>query len=217
MYYVKYWLVMDFWDHTEAAYIFTGIEPRSIKYDDKVNITSYQSFVRDRFCNTDKYHALEINYKTGLNQAAAIARLIQEVENIKRPPKFWLSRAIEKEINIDYITKIVNYLKLFDNTDNNLVANLTDVKKVSSMSDREKNTLLVIIAALAKEAKVDISKVSKSSELIANLTHLLGAPIGATTIETHLKKNSRSPAKTHQIKNLSPVGYLVLPIGIMKI
>ena len=54
-------------------------------------------------------------------------------------------------------------------------------------SERERETLLVIIAALAKEAKVDIKKISKASDLIANMTQLIGAPIGATTIERHLK------------------------------
>ena len=56
------------------------------------------------------------------------------------------------------------------------------------LSDKERETLLIIIAALAKEAKVDITKISKTGDLIANMTQLIGAPIGATTIETHLKK-----------------------------
>lgn len=52
----------------------------------------------------------------------------------------------------------------------------------------ERETPLVIIAALAKEAKVDITKTSKAGDLISNMTQLFGAPVGATTIETHLKK-----------------------------
>ena len=56
------------------------------------------------------------------------------------------------------------------------------------LSNIERETLLIIIAALAKEAKVDIVKTSKAGDLIANMTQLIGAPIGATTIETHLKK-----------------------------
>lgn len=65
---------------------------------------------------------------------------------------------------------------------------VTDRKIEKPLIDKERQTLLVIIAALAKEAKVNISKVSKSGELIANLTQIIGAPIGATTIETHLKQ-----------------------------
>ena len=54
--------------------------------------------------------------------------------------------------------------------------------------DKERETLLVIIAALAKEAKIDITKPSSAGERIANLTQIIGVSIGATTIETHLKK-----------------------------
>lgn len=56
------------------------------------------------------------------------------------------------------------------------------------LKDTERNTLLTIIAALAKEADYDISKISKTGELIASLTQQMGAPVGATTIERHLKK-----------------------------
>jgi len=59
----------------------------------------------------------------------------------------------------------------------------------------ERETLLIIIAALAKEAKVDIVKTSKAGDLIANMTQLIGAPIGATTIETHLKKINQALQK----------------------
>lgn len=52
----------------------------------------------------------------------------------------------------------------------------------------ERETLLIIIAALAKEAKVNVGQISKAGDLIANMTQLIGAPVGATTIETHLKK-----------------------------
>ena len=52
----------------------------------------------------------------------------------------------------------------------------------------ERETLLIIIAALAKEAKIDIVKTSKAGDLIATITQTIGAPVGATTIETHLKK-----------------------------
>ena len=56
------------------------------------------------------------------------------------------------------------------------------------LSNTERKTLLIIIAALAKEVGLDVTKISKTGDLIANMTQLIGAPIGATTIETHLKK-----------------------------
>lgn len=72
-----------------------------------------------------------------------------------------------------------------------LLNNQSNTKLFSNdklLGNKERETLLVIIAALAKEAKVDIGKISKAGELIANMTQIIGAPIGATTIETHLKK-----------------------------
>lgn len=62
------------------------------------------------------------------------------------------------------------------------------------LTEKERETLLVIIAALAKEAKIDIEKISKAGDLIANMTQLMGVPIGATTIETHLKKINQAIA-----------------------
>lgn len=56
------------------------------------------------------------------------------------------------------------------------------------LNNIERETLLVVIAALAKEAGLDIEKVSKTGVLIANMTQLIGVPVGATTIETLLKK-----------------------------
>lgn len=69
-----------------------------------------------------------------------------------------------------------------------------DKRAEKPLSNTERDTLLVIIAALAKEAKVDIEKTSKTGELIANMTQLIGTPIGATTIETHLKKINQALA-----------------------
>lgn len=55
------------------------------------------------------------------------------------------------------------------------------------LSNRERDTLLIIIAALAQLAKIDIKKTSKYGDLIADLTQKLGCPVGATTIEEKLK------------------------------
>ncbi len=67
-------------------------------------------------------------------------------------------------------------------------SNINYPKINDSISNKERDTLLVMIAALAKEAKLDINKTSKTSELIASMTQILGSPIGATTIENKLKE-----------------------------
>lgn len=56
------------------------------------------------------------------------------------------------------------------------------------LSNRERDTLLTIIAVLCKEAKLDLTKHSKTAGLIKNLAAEMGISIGETTIEGHLKK-----------------------------
>lgn len=56
-----------------------------------------------------------------------------------------------------------------------------------AMSTKERSTLLTIIAALAKEAKVDISRPSKAADYIADMTQRLGSPVSKRTIEEKLK------------------------------
>jgi hypothetical protein len=52
---------------------------------------------------------------------------------------------------------------------------------------REKTTLLVIIAALAELARIDLAKPSKAATAIEGQTTLLGARVAARTVENHLK------------------------------
>lgn len=63
---------------------------------------------------------------------------------------------------------------------------------VKPLSPIERGTLLIIIAALAKEPKVDITKTSKAGELIENMTQRMRARISATTAETPFKKISQA-------------------------
>lgn len=56
-----------------------------------------------------------------------------------------------------------------------------------SLGRRERATLLTIIAALAKAAKIDIEKPSKAASTIENLTTEMGARVAARTVEEHLK------------------------------
>lgn len=67
----------------------------------------------------------------------------------------------------------------------NPVQKVPDEKPVST---KERNTLLTIIAALCKEAKIDYSKHSKAAGLIQSAAASMGVSIGETTIEGHLKK-----------------------------
>ena len=53
---------------------------------------------------------------------------------------------------------------------------------------RERSTLLVIIAALAKLARIDVAKASSAAASIESQTNLMGVRVAARTIENHLKR-----------------------------
>jgi hypothetical protein len=53
---------------------------------------------------------------------------------------------------------------------------------------RERSTLLVIIAALAKLARIDVAKASSAAASIESQTALMGTRVAARTIENHLKR-----------------------------
>lgn len=56
------------------------------------------------------------------------------------------------------------------------------------LRERERNTLLTIIAVLCKEAKILYDKPAKAAGMIQSTAATMGVAIGETTIEGHLKK-----------------------------
>jgi hypothetical protein len=65
-------------------------------------------------------------------------------------------------------------------------------KRPESVADRpverrERSTLLTVIAALARMARVDVARPSSAAAAIENETELMGARVAARTIENHLK------------------------------
>lgn len=56
------------------------------------------------------------------------------------------------------------------------------------LGNRERRTLLTIIAAVCKEAKLDIKTHSKTANLIHDLTVKMGVEVSESAIEDHLKK-----------------------------
>ena len=55
------------------------------------------------------------------------------------------------------------------------------------VEQRERTSLLAIIAALARLAKIDVTKPSSAAGTIENQTAHMGARVAARTIENHLK------------------------------
>jgi hypothetical protein len=74
----------------------------------------------------------------------------------------------------------------------NLEARLAelDQKIEKPIERRERGTLLVIIAALAKLAGIDVTKPSKAAAAIASQTELMGAGVAVRTVENHLNRIS---------------------------
>ena len=63
-----------------------------------------------------------------------------------------------------------------------------DQKVEKPIERRERSTLLVIIAALSKLAKIDVTKHSGAAVAIESETVRMGARVAARTIEDHLKR-----------------------------
>ena len=62
-----------------------------------------------------------------------------------------------------------------------------DQKAERPLGRRERTTLLVIIAALAELAKIDVTKPAKAGATIESQTSLLGAQVSSRAIQDHLK------------------------------
>jgi hypothetical protein len=56
------------------------------------------------------------------------------------------------------------------------------------LKERERTTLLSIIAALAVEADIDLSHPSTAASSVVARLQLMGIRLGQTTVESHLKK-----------------------------
>lgn len=76
-------------------------------------------------------------------------------------------------------------------TQNHMLKNPENTKSSSTdkpLTNRERDTLLTIIAVLCKEAKLDHTTCAKTAGLIQSTATGMRISIGETTIENHLKK-----------------------------
>ena len=62
------------------------------------------------------------------------------------------------------------------------------VKGIDPLDPRERNTLLIIIAALARQAKINVDPPGKAAIFIEGLTDSMGTHASKRAIEEHLKK-----------------------------
>jgi len=174
---IYFWLKHEVWSLYEAALLFADINPDSVRLKNDLKKFDFQRLTSlkgitydDRKADFDECMVL-LDYE---NTSRDIYRCLSG-KNESDTPQNWIDLAISKQFTIPWQEIIEQGVYMSRNIE-------------KPLKDIERNSLLIIIAALAKEAKVDIDKISKAGILIANMTQLIGAPIGATTIETHLKK-----------------------------
>lgn len=194
-----YWLNLDYWGIEHAAWLFLNVDPDSVNDNGsdiymvsimgeeqifsytRVGDEPFDDELEKRNCLLlDKYSLIFREYVNLIEDRKIMGGTLQDILDYRDSPSFWISKALSKKIEIPWIDYAIG-------------EGYYDPNKVSSsleksLTEMERQTLLVIIAALAKEAKIDVNKTSKAGELIASITQQLGTPIGATTIETHLKK-----------------------------
>lgn len=73
------------------------------------------------------------------------------------------------------------------NRDKSITGN-APIAEDSLLKERERTTLLTLIAALCDQARLDITKPSKAAGVIEDLTVRIGARVSARAIEEHLKR-----------------------------
>ena len=92
-----------------------------------------------------------------------------------------------KEIE-DHAVFLLEEVARFESAHGDETQNREVTLERTELKKREKDTLLTIIAALAKHAKIDVKEAGKSAQYISGLTEELGASVSKRTIEDHLKK-----------------------------
>jgi hypothetical protein len=91
-------------------------------------------------------------------------------------------------------TAVVAWARTRDAPDRSIPEQLRNISPAESdreatpLGKRERDTLLIIIAALAKAANIDTSKPSKAAGEIEELTVEIGARVSARAIEDHLNR-----------------------------
>lgn len=174
---IYFWLKHEVWSLYEAALLFSDVNPDSVRLKNDLNMFDFQHLTSlkgitydDRKADFDECMVL-LDYE---NTSRDIYRCLSG-KNESDTPQNWIDLAISKQFTIPWQEVIEQGVYMSRNTE-------------KPLKDIERNSLLIIIAALAKDAKVDIDKISKAGEYIAGLTDQLGASVSATTIERHLKK-----------------------------
>lgn len=165
------WLIMDTWPKEAAMFLIAGVIPTQI----------YEGFgffkVTGGLLHNDNGEKEEC-----VQQIADLTRLWDSNPNHpdRAEPKYFFDWAQAKGIEIPWLegAKKAGYFK----------EQTQSPSQADSLSPKVQNTLLCIIGALCKEAKLDYGKPAKTAALIQSTAAQMGVSLGETTIEGYLKK-----------------------------
>ena len=183
---IGFWLRLDTWTKEQAAFLFCNIVPDTF-IRDKFGTQTFMDFKSGFYSSEGKGDGGVDGFFELYHSYESCLKLIEGINYFSKSPSEWIERANIKNIPIVWLEFAIKE-GLYVLKKDEAVKQITE----RPLSNIERETLLIIIAALAKEAKIDINKTSKAGELIAKLSQQVGAPVGPTTIETHLKKISQA-------------------------
>jgi len=186
---LAFWLRHERWSLRDAALILLDVDPDTGRYDEgdddeDPRILAFMCF-RDDFPSAWDDSPDEIRkLRRGLSDIRRIAMSAEpSAVEILRTPDEWTSWAVSKNVPVAWVAW-ARARHLIGQTE----GDIADQQGESSLSQRERTSLLVIIAALARELKIDLGKPSKAADAIENLTVSIGARVASRTIEDYLKK-----------------------------
>ena len=188
---LRNWLIMDTWDYEAAIWLLAGVIPTQV----------YEGFGFHKFegglLGDEKSDRIaQINSMTRL-------WLSNPTHPKKASPQFYFDWAERKGIYIYWLAaakewghfKEGSVNQKQDHSDGEVEPHIAVPSDIRSYEDKplktyERKTLLTIIAALAKEAKISItvSNTGKAAGFIEGLTAELGARVSKRAIEEHLKR-----------------------------
>lgn len=169
----------DFWSFIpetqlwEAIILSLDIEPRSIK----LWIPTWDPVTVERRSNIFKVKKVSDRFE--IAKAHLEASKLKSASRLVGKPEEW------KVILVDFIKWAKSLNWELPEWFSQLVGEQNSNKVIRN---DERRSLHIIIAALAKEAKIDINTPDAAAEIIMALANTCGMEIGKTTIRDHLKR-----------------------------
>ena len=164
------WLIMDTWPKEAAMFLIAGVIPTQI----------YEGFGFFKVTG-GLLHNHDGEKDERIHQIEDLTRLWDSNPNHpdRAEPKYFFDWAEAKGIEVPWLegAKKAGYFK-----------DLPSPGRGDGVGPKVQNTLLCIIAALCKEAKLDYTKPAKTAALIQSAAAQMGVSLGETTIEGYLKK-----------------------------